>query len=59
MARPTRNGTCRKCHGRIRHYPAPGDGGSGAWAHMDRTDWLDDPHDADPTDESIAAACAG
>lgn len=56
MARPVRNGTCRNCHGRIRHYPVPSDRGSGAWAHMDRADWIHSPHEADPTDESIAAA---
>lgn len=59
MARPVRNGTCKTCGGRIRHYPAEAlvDSASTArWAHLDRADWIDNPHDPDPTDESIAAA---
>ncbi|MCV7208762.1 hypothetical protein [Mycolicibacterium canariasense] len=55
--RPVRNGTCKVCTGAVRHYPPPaGVDGPGAWAHLNRADWIDNPHDPDPTDEAIAAA---
>lgn len=59
MARPERNGVCKTCGGRIRHYPAPAlvaDDSPGRWAHMDPADWKSNPHEADPTEASIAAA---
>ena len=53
--RPERNADCRKCGGRIRHYPPPSGVGPGAWAHLGR-EWLKDPHDPEPTDEALDAA---
>jgi hypothetical protein len=61
VALPKRHHTCKTCNGRIHFYPQPGQalpprgaGGylhehvSGAWAHLDRKDWLDNPHPAEP-----------
>lgn len=55
MPRPERNGTCSICRGKVRHYPSLTEG-PGQWAHLDRSDWIDNPHDPAPTTESVAAA---
>lgn len=55
MGRPDRNGECKTCGGKIRHYPHVSVAAR-QWAHMDRADWIDNPHDPDPTDASLAAA---
>ena len=56
MPKPIRNGTCATCDGKVRHYPDPAGVGPGAWAHLDPGDWIDTPHDPDPTPESLEAA---
>lgn len=57
--RPERNGECATCHGQIRHYPPAAGPGPGAWAHLNRADWMSNPHDPNPTAASIEAAQAG
>lgn len=58
--RPERNGECATCHGQIRHYPPPASGpGPGAWSHLNRADWMTNPHDPNPTAASIEAAQVG
>lgn len=56
MPRPERNADCTVCGGRIRHYPDPAGAGAGAWAHLNRDDWLTDPHDPQPSADALAAA---
>lgn len=59
MGRAERNGTCKRCGGPIRHYPPPDGAGmdpAKTWAHLNRGDVVDDPHDPEPTAESLAAA---
>ncbi|MCV7230646.1 hypothetical protein [Mycolicibacterium komossense] len=73
MPRPERNGTCEICDGKVRYYPPveqivtadpnavdsfPPNVPAGKWAHLDRADWIDNPHEPAPTKESIAAAQA-
>jgi hypothetical protein len=49
-----RSSICTVCSGAIRFYPQPQPGnpaGSpevGSWAHMDESDWLDNPHQPTP-----------
>ena len=54
MARPERNGVWK-----IRYYP-PNDVApiprAGTWAHLNREDWIDRPHEAEPTAESARKA---
>lgn len=56
--RGQRTGKCRKCDGALRYYPRPGAAEDtagpevvGQWAHVDRRDWLDDPHEPDPIED--------
>lgn len=41
-----RQGTCTVCDGRIYRYPL-GDS-MGSWVHLDKADWVDNPHDPVP-----------
>lgn len=41
-----RQGTCTVCDGRIYRYPL-GDT-MGSWVHLDKADWVDNPHDPVP-----------
>lgn len=55
--RPIRNADCGTCGGQIRHYPSPaGSAGPGAWAHLNRADWIGNPHEPNPTEAAITAA---
>jgi hypothetical protein len=58
--KPERNGTCAVCDGRIRYYPpglASGDPyANTSWAHLNRADWIDNPHSPQPTPQSLEAA---
>lgn len=57
MPRPERTGVCGRCHGKIRYYPHfSGDVDFGSWAHLDRADWIEDPHDPEPIPETLRAA---
>ena len=59
MGRIERNGDCKTCGGRIRFYPAANqlDQSSVArWTHLNREDWITNPHEAAPTDDTLAAA---
>lgn len=57
-----RSSTCQRCDGHIRYYPRPGvdedtalaDEAVGNWAHMDRADWVDDPHEPVPVEDEEA-----
>lgn len=62
-----RSATCLTCKaagrtGHIRYYPRPGvdedtaaaDEAVGNWVHLDRADWVDDPHEPLP-DEGEAS----
>lgn len=54
-------GTCSVCGGGARFYPAPVSDAqalaetpddvetTGQWVHLDRADWVDDPHPVTPT----------
>lgn len=52
IARFQKSGVCTVCGGPVWFYPAPIDpvddpaGEQGTWAHLDRADWVDTPHDA-------------
>lgn len=48
MAFEHRDGTCTICSGRIHRYPHPQRDHPDDWAHLDRADWIDDPHPAVP-----------
>lgn len=57
-----KTGTCVTCDGAIHFYPAPvtdeqaiaeGDNPSGQWTHLDTSDWIDNPHDAEPGPQSV------
>lgn len=54
--RPVRNGECATCHGQIRHYPPPAEDGPGAWAHLNKADWIKNPHEPNPTEAALEAA---
>lgn len=41
-----RRGECKHCAGQIYRYPL-GDT-MGSWAHLNRADWIDSPHDPEP-----------
>ena len=58
MARPERNGDCAICDGKIRYYPPPENACQvrGTWSHLNREDWIDSTHDAEPTEESLRKA---
>lgn len=57
--RGQRSGTCKTCkaagrRGAIRYYPRPGAAAgepAGAWSHMVRSDWTEDPHDPVPDED--------
>jgi hypothetical protein len=54
---PKRNGVCKTCGGRIYHYPPPdpitaGSLGISVWAHVERADWVDNPHAAEPEENA-------
>ncbi len=57
-----KTGTCVTCDGAIHFYPAPvtdeqaiaeGDNPSGQWTHLDPSDWIDNPHEAEPAPQSV------
>lgn len=53
MAMETRDGTCKTCDGKIWRYPHPEpDQFPDKWAHLNRADWIDNPHEAEPVEES-------
>lgn len=59
MGRIERNGECQTCNGRIRFYPATNQldqDDIGRWSHLDRADWISNPHDPAPTADTLAAA---
>jgi hypothetical protein len=61
MPRIDRNGVCATCDGRIRMYPRVGMSPAYReqteyWSHIDREDWIDNPHKPEPTEESLRKA---
>lgn len=57
--KPQRFSDCVQCRGRIRWYPnlaADDSGRTGSWAHLNRADWINDPHDAVASEEAQRAA---
>lgn len=58
MAFEHRDGTCTTCSGRIYRYPHPHSDHPDVWAHLDRADWIDNPHDPVPHTDAHCA-CGG
>lgn len=55
--RRQRAGTCNTCDGELRFYPKPladeaamtaEEETAGAWAHLNPSDWMTNPHQPDP-----------
>lgn len=48
VAIESRNGICTTCGGKIHRYPNPNPASTDGWAHLDRADWIDNPHPISP-----------
>jgi hypothetical protein len=59
MAFEHRDGTCTTCAGRIYRYPHPQRDHLDVWAHLDRADWIDNPHDPVPRQDATCQGCDG